>query len=80
MDWGPPQADFIDVSVSDERRHSSSYITGRDAAAPRSHCRSCQAPWNGIASAIYDETREKARLRDLYLLSMEMCFHTEAGA
>ena len=75
MDGEPLQADFIDVTVSDERCHSSLYITRRYAAASRSHCRNCQAHWNGIAETIYDDTRENTRLRDLYLLSMEMCFH-----
>lgn len=75
MDGEPLQADFIDVTVNDECCHSFLYITRRYAAAPRSHCRNCQAPWNGIAETIYDDTRENTRLRDLYLLSMEMCFH-----
>lgn len=75
MDGEPLQADFIDVTVNDECCHSFLYITRRYAAASRSHCRNCQAHWNGIAETIYDNTRENTRLRDLYLLSMEMCFH-----
>ena len=73
MDGEPLRADFIDVTVNDECCHSFLYITRRYAAAPRSHCRNCQAHWNGIAETIYDDTRENTRLRDLYLLSMEMC-------